>query len=158
MAEQIGRDHVRIARITLVVLGTLGIFLGAWVMIDTVKPKSIWGLLTWLIAAVIIHDGIIAPIVVGISVSMRRVGRRIPPAVIAIIQGAVVLGSVFTLIVVPEIIRKAKIPNNPTVLPFDYAGRLAILWAAILIVTALVVVVYLRVTRRQNTRPSTRQV
>lgn len=149
---------MKAARITLITVGALGILLGAWVMMDTVRPKSIWGVVTWLIAAVIIHDGIISPIVVAISVGMRRAGRRIRPGVIAIVQGAVVVGSIFTLIVVPEIIRKAKIPNNYTVLPFDYAGRLAILWAAIVAVTALVLVVYLRATRRQKTRPSTRQV
>jgi hypothetical protein len=141
---------MKIARVTLVSVGAAGILLGAWVMFDTVKPKSIWGLLTWLIAAVILHDAILSPIVVGISVGMRRVGRRIPPAVLAIVQAGVVLGCVFTLIVVPEIIRKAKVPKNETVLPFDYGTRLALLWAAVVVVTALVVVVYLRLRARRG--------
>ncbi|MCU1528442.1 MAG: hypothetical protein JWP75_2205 [Frondihabitans sp.] len=149
---------MKATRIVLVSVGGLGIVLGAWVLQDTVSTKQIWGLLTWLIFAVIIHDGIIAPVVVGVSIGMRRAGRRIPPAVLAIVQGAVLVGSVFTLVVVPEIIRKAKIPKNYTVLPFDYAARLAILWAVILMLTTLVVLVYLRATRRQKTRSSTRQV
>jgi hypothetical protein len=149
---------MRATRIILISVGVLGIVLGAWVLQDTVRTKQIWGLLTWLILAVIIHDGIISPVVVGISVGMRRKGRRIPPAVLSIVQGGILVGSVFTLIVVPEIIRKAKGPKNYTVTPFDYAPRLAILWAVILVVTALVVLVYLRATRRQKTRPSTRQV
>ncbi|ARC56177.1 hypothetical protein AS850_03685 [Frondihabitans sp. 762G35] len=149
---------MRATRIVFVTVGALGIVFGAWVMVDTVRPKSIWGLATWLIGAVIIHDAIIAPAVVAISIAMRRVGRRIPPAVIAIVQGAVVVGSVFTLVVVPEIIRKAKVPNNDTVLPFDYASRLVVLWAAIVVITALVVTVYLRRSSRQKARPSTRQV
>jgi hypothetical protein len=149
---------MKITRIVLITAGALGIVLGAWVLQDTVRTKQIWGLVTWLIFAVIIYDGIISPLVVGISVGMRKKGRRIPAAVLAIVQGAVLVGSVFTLIVVPEIIRKAKGPKNYTVLPFDYAPRLAILWAVILIVTALVVLVYLRATRRQKTRPEERQV
>ncbi len=149
---------MRATRIVFVTVGALGIVFGAWVMVDTVRPKSIWGLATWLIGAVIIHDAIIAPAIVAISIAMRRVGRRIPPAVIAIVQGAVVVGSVFTLVVVPEIIRKARIPNNDTVLPFDYASRLVVLWAAIVVITALVVTVYLRRSSRQKARPSTRQV
>ncbi|BDZ49569.1 hypothetical protein GCM10025867_18100 [Frondihabitans sucicola] len=139
---------MRLARILLVGVGALAILLGAWVMFDTVKPKSIWGLLTWLIAAVILHDGIISPIVVGISVGMRRVGRTIPAGVLAIVQAGVLVGCVFTLIVVPEIIRKAKIPKNYTVLPFDYGTRLGLLWIAVAVLTALVVVVYLRTRRR----------
>lgn len=140
---------MKTARVTLVVVGALAILLGAWVMYDTVKPKSIWGLLTWLIAAVILHDGIISPIVVGISVGMRRVGRAIPPGVLAIVQAGVVVGCVFSLIVVPEIIRKAKVPKNDTVLSFDYGLRLALFWAAIAVVTAVVVALYLRVRARR---------
>jgi hypothetical protein len=140
---------MRIARIVLVAVGALSILLGAWVLFDTVKPKSIWGLLTWLIAAVILHDGIVSPIVVGISVGMRRVGRTIPAAVLAIVQAGVLVGCVFTLVVVPEIIRKAKIPKNYTVLPFDYGTRLALLWAAVAVVTAVAVLVYLRVRSRR---------
>ncbi|GAA4267662.1 hypothetical protein [Frondihabitans peucedani] len=140
---------MRAARITLVAVGALAILLGAWVMVDTVRPKSIWGLVTWLIAAVILHDGIISPVVVAISVAMRRAGRRIPAAVLAIVQAGVLVGVVFTLIVVPEIIRKAKVPKNDTVLPFDYAARLGLLWLAVAVVTALVVVVYLRVRARR---------
>jgi hypothetical protein len=149
---------MRATRIVFVTIGALGIVYGAWVMVGTVRPQSIWGLATWLLGAVIIHDAIIAPVVVAISIAMRRVGRRIPPAVIAIVQGAVVVGSVFTLVVVPEIIRRAKVPNNDTVLPFDYASRLVVLWAAIVVITALVVALYLRRTSRQKARPSTRQV
>lgn len=146
---------MRLARSILIGVGALSILLGAWVLFDTVKPKSIGGLLTWLIAAVILHDGILSPIVVAISVGMRRVGRSIPPAVLAIVQAGIVVGCVFTLVVVPEIIRKAKVPKNDTVLPFDYGSRLALLWVAVAVVTAVVVVVYLRVRARSRTlRPA----
>lgn len=143
---------MRIARGILLGLGAAAILLGAYVMVDTVRPKSIWGLITWLIAAVIIHDGILSPVIVAVSVAMRKRGRKIKPAVIGIIQGAVVVGSIFTLVVVPEIIRKAKGPKNETVLPFDYAERLAVLWAVIAVLAALAVLVYLRVARRRRLR------
>jgi len=143
---------MKLARIILIGVGALAILLGAYVMVDTVKPKSIWGLVTWLIAAVILHDGIISPIVVGISVGMRRFGRAIPAGVLAIVQAGVLVGCVFTLIIVPEIIRKAKVPKNYTVLPFDYATRLGLMWAAVAVVTAVVVVVYLRVRRARRAR------
>ncbi|MGA1813794.1 hypothetical protein VH571_15535 [Frondihabitans sp. 4ASC-45] len=143
---------MKIARGVLLGLGAAAILFGAYVMVDTVKPKNIWGLVTWLIGAVIIHDGIISPAVVAISIAMRKRGRRVRPAVIGIIQGAIVVGSIFTLVVVPEIIRKAKGPKNVTVLPFDYANRLAVLWAVIAVLAALAIVVYLRVVRRRAQR------
>ena len=148
---------MKATRVVLVAVGGLSILLGAWVMFDTVKPKSIVGLVTWLIAAVILHDGIISPIVVGISVGMRRLGRSIAPGVLAIVQAGVLVGCVFTLVVVPEIIRKAKVPKNYTVLPFNYGTRLGLLWIAVAVLTALVVVAYLRLrTRRHTTAAVTR--
>lgn len=141
---------VRIVRAGLIALGILAIILGAWVLRDTVSTKQIWGLVRWLILAVIIHDGIISFGVVGIGIVMRRAGRRIPGAVIAILQAGIVVGSVFTLIVVPEIIRKAKGPKNYTVTPMDYGLHLVLLWAAVAVVTALAIVVYLRVARRSR--------
>ncbi|GAA4671595.1 hypothetical protein [Frondihabitans cladoniiphilus] len=139
---------VFIGRVALIVFGAALTLLGAYVMMTTVKPKNIVGVITWLIGALILHDGIISPIVVGIGIGLKRVGRRIPASVLWIVQGAVFVGSVFTLVVVPEIIRKAKIPKNYTVLPFDYAPRLAILWGVIVVLTAVVIVVVLRVRRR----------
>jgi len=152
MAEVPVTRGMRIARTILFVVGAVLIVLGAYVLVNTVKPKAVWGLLTWLIAAVILHDGIISPIIVGISIGMRRAGRSIPPGVLAIVQGGIVVGSIFTLVVVPEIIRKAKIPKNYTVLPFGYGARLGFLWLAVALVTVVVVVVYLRVRRVRAAR------
>ncbi|AMM22287.1 hypothetical protein AX769_08125 [Frondihabitans sp. PAMC 28766] len=145
-----GGPATTIVRTALISLGVLAIVLGAWVLQDTVSTKQIWGLVSWLILAVIIHDGILSPVVAAISIAMRRAGHRIPPAVLAILQGGVVVGAVFTLIVVPEIVRKAKGPKNYTVTPLDYGLHLALLWAAVAVVTAIVVVVYLRVTRARR--------
>lgn len=140
---------VRIVRVGLIAAGVLALVLGAWVLQDTVSTKQIWGLVSWLILSVIIHDGILSPVIVAVSIIMRRAGRTVPPAVIGILQGGVIVGSVFTLVVVPEIIRKSKGPKNSTVLPFDYAAHLALLWLAVAVVTAVAVVVYLRVRRRR---------
>jgi formate hydrogenlyase subunit 3/multisubunit Na+/H+ antiporter MnhD subunit len=107
---------------------------------------------------VIVHDAIIAPLVVVAALAVRRTGRRVPAAVIALVQSAVVVGVVMSMIVVPEIVAKAKGPKNDTVLPFDYAGRLSVMWLVIVVLTALAVVAYLVRTRRQKSRESTDQV
>ena len=146
---------MRATRIVLVLLGVALIVTGAIVMQQTVRPVRIAGVVLWLALALVVHDGIIAPIVVGVGALLRRTGRRIPIAVLAMVQGALVIGSVFTLIVGPEIRAKQLGVRNVTVLPFDYAGRLALLWAALAVLTALAVVIYLAATRRQKLRPAT---
>jgi hypothetical protein len=149
---------VRLTRALLVVLGVALIGLGGYVLTETVSPTRYTGLLVWLIGSVIVHDAILAPLVVVAALAVRRTGRRVPAAVIALVQSAVVVGVVMSMIVVPEIVAKAKGPKNDTVLPFDYAGRLGVMWLVIVLLTALAVVVYLVRTRRQKARESTDQV
>jgi hypothetical protein len=144
---------MRATRIGLVAFGVAMLVLGATIMRQTVSTQHITGLVVWLACALIIHDGIIAPVVFGVSVVMRKVGKRIPVAVLCIVQAAIVVGSVFSIIVIPEIYAQHLGPANLTVLPFDYAVRLALLWATLAILTGGVVVAYYAATRRQKERP-----
>ena len=137
-------------RVVLVVIGVLGLMLGAVVLVTKQNPMQILGVAAWLLAAIILHDAVLSPLVLGASVLARRAGRRVSRAVLMIIQGAVIVGAVLTLVVVPEIYAKTLGPA-PTVLPFDYALRLALLWIALIVLTAIVCLVYLRVLRRRTT-------
>ncbi|NRD27039.1 hypothetical protein [Frigoribacterium sp. VKM Ac-2836] len=148
---------VRVVRGVLIALGVALIGLGGWVLTDTVNPNRYGGLLLWLVGSVVVHDAVLAPVVAVVSLVVRRTGRRVRPAILWIVQGAVVVGAIFSLVVVPEIVAKAKGPKNETVLPFDYGLRLAVLWLVIAALTAGLVALYLA-RRRQKVRPSTDQV
>ena len=148
---------VRVVRGVLIALGIALIGLGGWVLTDTVNPNRYGGLLLWLVGSVVVHDAVLAPVVAVVSLVVRRTGRRVRPAVLWIVQGAVVVGAIFSLIVVPEIVAKAKGPKNDTVLPFDYGLRLAVLWLVIAAVAAGLVALYLA-RSRQKVRPATDQV
>jgi hypothetical protein len=148
---------VRVVRGVLIALGVVLIGLGGWVLTDTVNPNRYGGLLLWLVGSVVVHDAVLAPVVAAVSLVVRRTGRRVRPGVLWIVQGAVVVGAIFSLIVVPEIVAKAKGPKNDTVLPFDYGLRLAVLWLVIAVLTAGLVALYLA-RKRQKVRPSTDQV
>ena len=65
---------------------------GGWVLTDTVSPNRYGGLLLWLAGSVVVHDAVLAPVVAAVSLLVRRTGRRIRPAVLWIVQGAVVVG------------------------------------------------------------------
>lgn len=131
---------MRAARIVLVVLGVLVMAFGAYVLVTTVRPNRIWGLATWLLGAVVLHDAVLSPVVVGAGLLLRRTGRSIRAWVLVVVQSAVVLGSVLALVVLPEIAAKAHGQKNPTILPFDYGVRLAIVEGVLLVVVITVLV------------------
>ncbi|TXN31050.1 hypothetical protein [Lacisediminihabitans profunda] len=144
-------------RTALVILGVLLTVYGAYLMLDTVKPVKIAGVALWFLAALVLHDGIVAPIVFGVSVALRKLGRSMPVAVLVIIQAGLVVASVFAIIVLPAVYKKTLGTKNPTVLPFDYGTRLVIVWLVVAAVTAVAIATYLAIAKRQKARPSISQ-
>ncbi|MFJ3383582.1 MULTISPECIES: hypothetical protein [unclassified Curtobacterium] len=140
---------MRAARIVLVVLGVLVLAFGAYVMVTTVKPNRIGGLATWLLGAVILHDAILSPFVVLVGLGLRRAGRALHAWVLVVVQGAIVLGSVLALVVIPEIGAKHHGAKNPTVVPFDYGARLLVVEGVLLLVVIAALVVGWRTARRR---------
>lgn len=138
---------MRAARIVLVVVGVLVIAFGAYVMVTTVRPNRIWGLATWLLGAVVLHDAILSPFVVAVGLLLRRTGRTIRVWALVVVQAAVVLGSVLALVVLPEIAAKHHGQKNPTVLPFDYGARLLVVEGVLLLVVVAVLVIAVVVGR-----------
>ncbi len=150
-------DPIRTWRIALVVAGVLVLLLGAYILVDTVKPIKIAGLALWFVLALVVHDGIIALVTFGVAFLLRKAGRAIPIAVLAIVQAGLVVCSIFAIIVLPAAYKKSIGTNNPTVLPLDYGPALVTLWAVTVVLTALAVVGYAVLARRQKKRPSVSQ-
>lgn len=149
---------MRAARIVLVVVGVLVIAFGAYVMVTTVRPNRIWGLATWLLGAVVLHDAILSPFVVAVGLLLRRTGRALRAWALVVVQAAVVLGTVLALVVVPEIAAKHHGTKNPTVLPFDYGVRLLVVEGVLLLVVLAVLAIAAVQARRRpvpGSRPTT---
>jgi hypothetical protein len=144
-------------RTALVVFGVLVLALGAYVMVDTVRPVKIAGVALWFALALIVHDGVIASVTFGVAFLLRKTGRALPLAALALIQGGLVVCSVFAIIVLPAVYKKTLGTKNPTVLPLDYGPSLVALWAVVAVLTALGVVACYALTRRQKNRPSVSQ-
>jgi len=144
-------------QVALTVVGLLLLALGAYVMVDTVKPVKIAGVALWLLLALVIHDGIIAFVTFGVAFLLRKAGRKIPIAVLAIVQAGLVVCSIFAIIVLPAAYKKSIGVSNATVLPLDYAPSLVVFWAVTVVLTALAVVGYTALARRQKARPSITQ-
>ena len=154
--SSLGRRAIRRWRIGLIVGGLLLRVIGGLVLLADVAPSNYIGIAVWFLGALIIHDGLIAAGVVGVQVAMRKTGRRVPFAVIAILQGSIVVGAIMALIVFPEIYKSGIGVKNPSVLPLDYSANLIGFYAVLIVITAFAVAGYL-FARRQKLRSSRRQ-
>lgn len=144
---------VRRWRIALLVIGLGLLVLGGVVLLQEVSPRRYVGILTWFAGALIVHDGIIAPLVVVVGVVSRRVGARVPAVAIAIVQAALVVAGVVVLLVVPEILKQAIGTLSSSILPQDYGLHLAVFLVVVAVLTALAVGFYAVVLpRRQKLR------
>lgn len=141
---------MRIARIVLVALGVVLLIVGGLVLLNDVKPVRYIGILWWLAGAIIVHDGLLAFAVVGIGIAMRRAGRafRIPLSMIIIVQGALAVGALVALLVVPEIMKQSIGTANSTLLPLEYGLNLAV-FSGSLAVVALGALAVVGVRRRR---------
>jgi hypothetical protein len=147
-----------IVRVVLIAggLGFLG--LGGLVLLLDVNPARYLGIVLWFAGAIILHDAIIAPAVVVVGIILRRLGRRLPGAILVIVQIAIVLLAIVTAIVVPEILKKQIGSANPTILPLDYLPNLLALYLTVGLLTLATIAVYVVVAaRRAKPRPPSTQ-
>ena len=134
---------MKLARVILISFGVLVLILGVVVLFETNTLKKIAGLASWLILALIVHDGIIAGITFATALTLRKAGKKVPTAVLAIVQGALVIAAIFAIVVVPEIYKKSIGSKNPTVLPFDYGPSLLAFWGVLAVLAVIGIALYL---------------
>ena len=142
---------VRRWQIALVVVGLATMLVGGITLLNDVDPKRYLGIAAWFVGALVLHDGIISLVVFGANVLMRKTGGRlrIPLPALLIVQGALVVAGIMTLIVVPAALKKSIGTANPTLLPLDYGLHLVVFYAVLAGVTALALAVYGVVRRRR---------
>ncbi|MEI7055190.1 hypothetical protein WBG06_05175 [Nocardioides sp. CCNWLW239] len=133
----------------LILVGTVGMAYGAWLLVSRQDLGQIVEVVVWLAAAVVIHDGILAPAVLALG----WFGGRLLPRAVA--RGAVtvlVLLGPAILVAIPVLGRFGAKPDNPTLLDRDYAEGLLVV--AILCVCAGVAVALGELRSRQPVRAS----
>ncbi len=130
------------ARIALGALGVAAAAYGGWRLLSRQHGSDLVDAVTWLAGGVLLHDALLAPLVVLLGLGAVRVlplAARAPAAV-----GLVVLGSV-TLMGVPVLGRFGARSDNPTLLDRDYTAGWLVL--AAIIVAAVVAASWWRARR-----------
>jgi hypothetical protein len=133
------------------ILGGAGILVGVYGLVQlavNVPASSLILVAAWLIGAVIIHDGILSPAVVGVGSIMRRLvpdrGRRY-------LQAALIMGAIVTLIAIPMIYRQGTQPPSKALLLQNFGANLTLLLG---IIGAVLLLAYsVRVARDRSAEP-----
>ena len=143
---------VRRWQIVLVVVGLATMLVGGITLLNDVDPKRYLGIAVWFVGALVLHDGIISLVVFGANVLMRKTGGRlrIPLPALLIVQGALVVAGIMTLIVVPAALKKSIGTANPTLLPLDYGLHLVVFYVVLAAVTAVALAAYALLRRRRR--------
>jgi hypothetical protein len=118
-------------KIWRIVLAIVGIGLGTYgisQLLTQIPRQTLVLLALWLIAALIIHDGLLSPAVVGVGSVLRRYvpdrGRRY-------LQFGLIMAAMVTVIAVPLIYRANTQPPAKALLLQDFGINLTVLLAAI---------------------------
>ncbi|GAA3804446.1 hypothetical protein ACFS5L_11200 [Streptomyces phyllanthi] len=118
-------------KVTRVLVGAAGAALmgvGLSLLMDVRDPT---GVLVWLGGAVVLHDMLIAPLVLLVGLVLVR-GRARGP-----VRGALVVAGALTVVALPALLRPGRTANS-SVLPLDYPRNWLIALVAVAAVTALV--------------------
>ena len=137
------------ARLLLGGLGVLVGLYGAYLLLSRQDTDQLVSAAIWLASGVVLHDVVLAPLVLLLVVVGARVvpgGFRAPAA-----AGLIVLGTV-TVMAIPVLGRFGARPDNPTLLDRDYTLGWLVLAGLVLLA---VVVAGLLARRAQSSAGST---
>jgi hypothetical protein len=105
--------------------------------LDNLRAAAIW-----LVAGVLLHDGVLAPVTIATCLLVAARWRRVPAPVVT---GAVVLATV-TVVAIPVLGRFGARADNPTLLDRNYVLG----WLALATLTVVASGVALVATRRSG--------
>ncbi|MFK0232655.1 hypothetical protein [Streptomyces vinaceus] len=113
-----------VAGLGLVLMGLGGALLA--------QQPSPWRIALWLAGAVVVHDGLVAPLVIAVAALTAALGRRLR----GVPRAALIVAGSVTAIALPPLLRPGG-AANPTVVPLDYLRNWLLTMAAIALATAV---------------------
>lgn len=143
---------MKVTRVILFSTGGVLVATGAVFALLELSISEIAGLVLWLAAAVVLHDGVIVPGFALLGRMFRRTAAGVPRAIVFVVEAGFAVGSLLTALVFPELVAQLLGPRNPTVVPGDYVASLVAAWLGIAVVVALVAAIIVWRRRRSVRR------
>jgi hypothetical protein len=131
-----------------IILATAGILLGlfgVYRLFTEIPLSSLVALGVWLLAALLIHDGLFSPTVVGLGVLLRRF---VPDRKRRYLQAALLIGALVTVIALPMIYLRGSQPPVKALLLQNYGLNLTLILGLIALITLALYAI--RVQRAAN--------
>ena len=132
------------------VIGAAGVLLGLYGvfrLVTEIPNANLTVLALWLLAALVIHDGVVAPSCVAVGWAVAHV---VPARARRYLQAGLVVAALVTVVAVPLIYREGTQPAVKAILRQDYGGNLTLLLG--IIAAASLLLYAARVAR--ETRPA----
>ncbi len=139
---------MRAWRILLMTSGVLLGLFGVLRLLTHIPFGNLVVLAVWLIAAVLIQDGLLSPVVIAVGWVLAR---AITPRARRYVQGAFVAGGLIVVVAIPMIVRAGKQPDSKALLRQNFGGNLTILLGLVAAVSLALYAV--RVARDRATDP-----
>ncbi|MFB7055301.1 hypothetical protein ACFCXT_19515 [Streptomyces vinaceus] len=126
-------------------LGLVLMGLGGALLVQQPSPLRI---ALWLAGAVVVHDGLIAPLVIAVAALTAALGLRLR----GVPRAALIVAGSVTAIALPPLLRPGG-AANPTVVPLDYLRNWLLTMAAIALAAALCTAARAALPRGTRRRP-----
>ena len=139
-------------RIILAVGGILLGLFGVFRLLAQFPGPSLLPLLIWLAAALIIHDGLLSPAVVGVGWVLRRF---VPDRERRYLQAWLIMSALVAVIAIPMIYLRGSQPAAKAILLQDYAANLGLIIGALGVAT--LALYGIRVFQDRSAKPATEQ-
>lgn len=137
---------MRTWRIVLKASGILLGLFGVLRLLTQIPTGNLVVLAVWLVAAVVIHDGLLSPAILAVGWALAR---AIPPRGRRYTQAALISGGLIVAVAIPLILRAGRQPESKAILRQNFGGNLTILLG---LVAALSLLLYaVRVARDRGT-------
>ncbi len=111
-------------RVVLAVAGILLGLFGLGRLLTEIPGYSLKWLAVWLVAALLIHDGILSPVVIGVGWFLRQ---HVPDRGRRYLQAALIMAAMVTVIAVPMIYRRDSQPVSKAILNQNFGANLTLL-------------------------------
>ena len=113
-------------RVTIGAVGLAGIGTGAAILLTDPNIRDPLDVVVWLAAVVLLHDGVLVPLVLLLGAALRARGA---------LRGGLIVGGCLTAVALPVLLRPGPAPVS--LLPLDYLRNWLIALGAVAVVTVL---------------------
>jgi hypothetical protein len=115
-------------RVAVGAVGIAGIGIGVTILLTDPNVRDPLDVVAWLAAVVLVHDGVLVPLVLLLGAALRARGP---------LRAGLIVGGALTAVALPVLLRPGPVPVS--LLPLDYLRNWLIALGAVAAVTVLAV-------------------